>query len=85
MAETKKNPDNPKAGIEQATTKVISHPLMKAITNPAMNMATVIIIVETFSPRAPWKANESVANLDDNSDWSIVSNHPIYCLSKLFK
>ena len=49
-------------------TRVISHPFMNAIINPAMNIAIVIIRVDTFYPIAYWKANESVANLVESSD-----------------
>lgn len=58
---------------------------MKAMTNPAMNIAMVIINVDTFYPIAYWKANESVANLVESYDWLIVSNQPISWRSKLFK
>lgn len=73
----------PNAGIVASTTKVISHPVMKANTKPATKVAMVIIRVEIFSPIAPWKANVSVANFEDSSVWLMTSNHPIYCLSKL--
>jgi hypothetical protein len=48
--------------------RVINHPLMNAIINPAMNIAIVIIRVDTFYPIAYWKANESVANFVESSD-----------------
>jgi len=66
-------------------TKVMSHPFEKAIANPAANIARAIIIVDIFYPIAPWKANESVANLVANYDWLIVSNQPISCLKRLLR
>ena len=47
-------------------TNVMIHPLLKAMLKPAINIAIVIIKVDTFYPIAPWKANESVANLVAN-------------------
>ena len=85
MAVEYRYPPKPIAGSEARVTKVISQPLMKAIVKPAMNIAIVMMSVETFSPMASWKAKESVANLVESSDWLMVSNHPISCLSKLRK
>lgn len=53
--------------------------------NPAINIEMVMMSVDTFSPMAPWKAKQSVANLVANSDWLMVSNQPISCLSKLLR
>lgn len=57
----------PRAGIVASTTKVMSHPVMKANTNPAMRVAIVMISVDIFSPMAPWKAKVSVANFEESS------------------
>ena len=48
------------------TTKVMSHPVIKAKTKPAISVAIVIIKVDIFSPIAPWKAKVSVANFEDS-------------------
>ena len=53
--------------------------------NPAMNIEIDMITDDTFSPIAPLKAKQSVAKEVANSDWFIVSNHPIYCFNKLFR
>ena len=55
------------------------------MVKPAMNMEIAMITDDTFSPIAPLNAKQSVANDVANSDWLIVSNHPIYCLSKLLR
>lgn len=73
------------AGKLHSVTKVKSQPVEKAIAKPAMNMPIVMIIVETFSPMAPPKAKLSVVNFEASSDWLIISNQPIYCLSNDFK
>lgn len=52
MAVEYRYPPSPIAGKEAMQTSVIVHPLLKAIANPAINMAIVIIRVETFSPIA---------------------------------
>lgn len=44
----------------------MSQPVIKAKTNPAINEAIVIIMVEIFYPIAPWNANVSAANFDAN-------------------
>jgi len=66
-------------------TKVISHPFEKAMAKPAMNIPSVIMTVDTFYPRAPEKAKLSVVNLEANSDWFVISNHPISCLKSDFR
>ena len=52
------------AGTVASMTTDISHPLTKAMINPAKNMDIVMMRVDTFSPSAPWKAKVSAANLD---------------------
>lgn len=59
--------------------------MANANPKPAIIIEIVIITVDIFYPIAPWKANESVANLEANYVWFITSNHPIYCLSKLLR
>jgi hypothetical protein len=50
-----------------------------------MNMEIVMMTDDTFYPMAPLNAKQSVAKDVANSDWLIVSNQPISCLSKLLK
>lgn len=58
-----------RAGMAAKVTRVIFQPLKKAMTKPAMNMAKVWIISETFSPIAPWNEKQSAANFDEIYDW----------------
>jgi hypothetical protein len=53
MAVMKAAPANPKAGRVVITTKVINHPLLKAMAKPVINMPIVIKIVDNFYPIAP--------------------------------
>lgn len=74
-------PVSPIAGIEASITKLINHPIEKAIAKPAINIPSVISTDEFFSPRAPRYAKQSVAKLEESYDWLMTSNQPIYCLS----
>ncbi len=50
-----------------STTRVINQPVIKAKMKPAINVEIVMMMVDIFSPMAPWKANVSVANFDESS------------------
>ena len=68
-----------------STTKAISQPEIKATVIPEIVIAITYKVAEIFSPIAPWNTIVSEENYDDRDAWLIVSNHPIYCLSRLPK
>lgn len=57
-----------RAGNVARTTNVISHPVTKAKTNPAMSIAKVITNIDIFSPSAFWKEKVSAANFEESYD-----------------
>ena len=85
MAEAYRYPPKTIVGIVHRLTKVKSQPFRKATINPATSIDNVIIMVDTFSPIAPWYAKQSVVNFVASYDWFIISNQPISCFSRLFK
>jgi len=63
----------------------MSHPFIKAIINPAINVPPTLIIKAIFYPKAPWKLAVSELKFELSYAWFIVSNHPIYCFNKELK